>query len=179
MFIRNTLMTFLLFISLPSFAHGGGQTEVTRQYLGDFTSEQNESLDAFVLRTAPALQEYTQRTGFESCAQIGQNADGLYAYSLSSIGAQLSCVIDANGLPEGFVSINVTIHSHPTAPKIYPNAVDRILAQHAKQLLSKEVRNAGARGFSTADFATPGYLIAGHQVLHQKGFGTVRRVKAD
>lgn len=115
------------------------------------------------MRTAPALQEYTQRTGFESCAQIGQNADGLYAYSLSSIGAQLSCMIDVNGLPEGFVSINVTIHSHPTAPKIYPNAVDRILAQYAKQQLNKEVRNAGARGFSTADFATPGYLIAGQR----------------
>ncbi|PJL52193.1 hypothetical protein B9Y60_10535 [Stenotrophomonas maltophilia] len=152
-------------------------TTIQRQYLGDYVSEEGESLDAFVLRTAPALAEFTNRTGFEACAYIGQNQAGLYSYSLSSIGAQLSCILDAQGIPEGFSSLGISIHSHPTATKIRPNQVDFLLAQHAKQLLNNEVRNGGAKGFSTADFQGPGYLVAGSNVLHQQGFGTVRRVK--
>lgn len=153
-------------------------TSIQRQYLGDFTSEEGESLDAFVLRTAPALKEFTHRTGYEACALIGKNEAGVFAYSLSSVGAQLSCIIDHNGLPLGFNSIGITIHSHPTAAKIAPNSTDRLLAAYAHQHLSNEVRNGGARGFSTADFQTPGYLVAGDRVFHQEGFGTVRYVKA-
>lgn len=153
-------------------------SQLQRQYLGDFQSEAGESLDAFVLRTAPALKEFTARTGYEACALIGKNEAGLFAYSLASVGAQLSCIIDQNGLPVGFDSLGVTIHSHPTAAKIRPNDIDHLLAAHAHQLLSNEVRNGGARGFSTADFQTPGYLVAGDRVFHQQGFGTVRYVKA-
>lgn len=180
--MKNVLLFMvLLFTSLvcsfDAFA-SDGEFRLQRSYLGDFVSEEGESLDAFVLRTAPALKEYTSRTGFEACALIGKNEAGLFSYSLSSIGAQLSCIIDKDGLPVGFESTNVTIHSHPTAQKVRPNEVDRFLASYAKQLLSSEVKNGGARGFSTADFASPGYLVAGDRVLFQEGFGTVRYVKA-
>ena len=174
-YVSYLLMIVLMFGALPAAA----EFKPTFTYLPTQTSQPGETLDDFALRTAHVLADFTKDKGWEVCAVIGQNAEGLYAYSPTSMGASMACPLLEGALPDGFLSTGVSIHSHPTGKRLIPSEADLLLAQYHKRYLDpKGVKNGGGGGFSPEDFkAGPGYLVIGEKVLHQAGLRTVRRVR--
>ena len=165
-------------------AHGGSipksgiERGWKRQHLGDYTSEPGESLDAFVMRTAPLFDKYTAEKEWEACATIATDGQGRYGFVLTSSQASLGCILYPDDIPEGMVATNMNIHSHPATKEIYPSHMDhQIMHLRGMKVLRDEIPNQGKRGFSPEDYeAGPGYLVVAGKVLYQEGRGTIREV---
>lgn len=173
--MRAFVFTLLLAFAFHSNAHDTASWE--RVHLPDYVSEENESLDDFVLRIAPVLASYTNDTKWEVCSPIGQSEDGRFAVSLISSKASLGCIVYLENLPSGFTYMQLSVHSHPNEKSITPTQMDLNIASfHGRKINQRRVRSQ-PEGFSPDDFAAgPGYLVTPTQVLFQEGHRTVRRV---
>lgn len=152
---------------------------LVRMDMAEYLSEPGESLDAFMLRVAPVLDQFTAANEWEACAAIGKTPEGdRYGFILTSSQAALGCLVYTDSLPEGMVSAGLTLHSHPGTKEVYPGYMDRqIMAMRGRKVLQAEMKNHARGGFSPEDFdAGPGYLVAGGMVLYQEGRGHIRRV---
>lgn len=136
-------------------------------------SEPGEGLDEFVVRVAPLFDEFTARTEWEACGELAREPGGRYALVIGTLQAALSCGTSEANVPEGFVAIGQSVHSHPRTRTVRPTASDREIQRQAglRGLPYKAVEsNRGARSFSPEDVAAgPGYLVASGRVLHQAG----------
>lgn len=173
-----SLIVTLLMLSLGS-PMARGQA-VINQELGTYVSEPGESLDAFILRTAPVLDAFTAKKEWEACAAIAKSHEGdRFGFVLTTSQAMLGCLVYTDMLPEGMVFSGMNFHSHPGTPDIYPTYMDQQLLnmRGLRGQVRAGDRNAGRRGFSKDDFeAGPGYLVAGGRVFYQAGLKTVREV---
>lgn len=172
----KTIAAVMVFLVMSASAHAQA---IVRMDMGEYFSEPNETLDAFMLRVAPVLDKFTAEKEWEACAAIGKTPDGQrYGFILTSSQAALGCLVYTEALPAGMVSANVSIHSHPGTREVYPGYMDRqIMAMRGMKVVQAEMKNQGRSGFSPEDFdAGPGYLVAGGNVMFQEGRGSVRRV---
>lgn len=184
--MRPVLAALLMFaLSAPAVAT---QPEVTfdgfvglpYEQVAVEVSEPGESLDGFVLRLAPVLDAFTARTEWEACGVLAQDEAGRYAAVIGSVQASLSCATSTENVPEGFVAMGQSIHSHPATPDVRPTPSDEAIQRmHGiRGAAYKAVKkNTGSKGFSPVDFqAGPGYLVVAGKVLHQHGLRTTREV---
>lgn len=139
--------------------------------LSTFQSTAGESKDAFILRIAPVIDEWTAQNHAEACGAITVK-DGLYAVVITTQGSQVQC--DSIMVMKGWTAIGETVHSHSM-----PENKDGILyITHATSVVSEGHLHQGERirpvyGFSGGDYVTgPGYVILGRNVLYQNGPGT-------
>ena len=147
-------------------------------------SQENETLDEFVLRIAPLVRDRTRDTGWELCGVLAQGANGTHGIVLTSSQSSIGCVLRAQLVPDGMIASGLSLHSHPTAEskRLGITAMDRQLAAHTGHasasggvMASQPKRRRD--GFSTQDMQTgPGYLVLSKEVLFQQGFGTAKRV---
>lgn len=160
--------------------HFDGFTGLPYNQISVEVSQPGESLDEFVVRIAPVLDAFTAQTEREACGVLAQDAQGRYATVIGSVQASLSCATSTDNVPEGFVPIGQTIHSHPSTPDVHPTGSDQALQQMfgIRAVPYKRVeKNPGSRGFSQVDFqAGPGYLVVAGRILHQEGLRTTREV---
>lgn len=137
-----------------------------------------EELDAFVVRIAPIFDKFTAEHEWEACGELAKSSDGRYGIVVGSVQAALSCITSEENVPDGFVAIGQSVHSHPRTRTVRPTASDLALQRRTgfRGLPYREVEsNKAARSFSIPDFnADPGYLVTAGRVLHQQGLKTVR-----
>ncbi|HEL3006461.1 TPA: hypothetical protein UM358_000787 [Stenotrophomonas maltophilia] len=137
-------------------------------------SAPGEDLDAFVVRVAPRLREYSRETGFEACGVLA--SDGArFAVIVGTNQAHTLCVNDATKVPAGLTHSGHTLHSHPVG-EYRVNAQDRLVLGALTPLNSRQKR--GPAGFSAEDIASGhGYVVERDRVLHQAGQNAVREVR--
>lgn len=152
--------------------------------VGDYSSNPGESYDAFVLRVATALAQWTNDTGTEACGPIEQAKDGTYHVQLTTEKAQTACLQSIVAGP-GMTYTGDNIHSHPAAKNggytVRLTGHDlAALEALGRMKLVNELRRFNIRTlpvepdtFSPDDYASgPGYLVVKGQLLHQHGKGT-------
>lgn len=142
-------------------------------YLFEEFSAPGESLDAFVVRVAPRLRDYSRETGFEACGVIA--GDGArFAVIVGSNHAHTLCVNDSRKVHAGMAHSGHTIHSHPIG-EYKVNTQDRLILGALTPLNSRQKR--GPAGVSAEDLLSGhGYVVERNRVLHQAGENAVRLV---
>ena len=145
--------------------------------LGDYASQEGETLEEFMRRVGRVLHNFTRESGNEACGPIA--SDGVrYSVRLHTDGVPHGCAMRASDVLDGYAWTGETIHSHPWQKLLR-------LDSHA-QAWSKRygdgnhgsptLRNDGASGFSRADYVGgPGWLVAKGQLLYQAGQGKTTR----
>lgn len=156
---------------------------VNYQHLFTEIGRRGESLDDFVVRLAPKLVDYSAASGFEACGMLATDGDrfGIVAGTSRS---HVACVSFYRKVPEGMTATEESIHSHGRA-RFNPNANDRALQPSGiagkgafRGVAGQRVGGERLEEFSDMDFELPGYLAIPGGVLHQRGEGTVRTVRA-
>lgn len=140
-------------------------------------SREAENEQAFLLRAAPVLRDFTASTGFESCAQLCRN-DRRIGLAVYTSGSHIGCMV-VNICPRGMMETGETMHSHSSKKSFTPNTADRIFAPFRKQRAPKlEVPSPGEVAiFSRADYkAGPGYVVDGGVLWYQQGAGTDQKI---
>lgn len=177
--MRTFLMSLVVALS-ALVAQPAHSQAIVNMEMGTYLSEPGESLDEFILRTAPVLDAFTAEKEWEACAAIAKTPDGdRYGFVLTSSQGMLGCLVYTNILPDGMEFAGMSVHSHPGTPDVHPTYMDGVLL--AMRGLSGQVRagapNWGRRGFSKDDYdAGPGYLVANGRVFFQAGRKTDREV---
>ncbi|WNH54802.1 hypothetical protein [Stenotrophomonas oahuensis] len=150
-----------------------GLGKLPYHFLFEEFSAPGENLDAFVLRVAPRLREYSRETGYEACGVIA--SDGAqFSVIVGSNHAHTLCVNDSRKVAAGMVHSGQTIHSHPVG-EYRVNAQDKLLLGALTPLNSRQKR--GPAGVSAEDLLSGhGYVVERNRVLHQAGENAVRLV---
>lgn len=160
-------------------ALAGPETLPTRQ-LGEMTSNQGESLPAFLARVGERLRAFSDRTGFEGCGELA--TDGTrYGVELGSNGSHIGCVIHTERVPASMHATGESIHSHGQDKRFCLNAADVEMFEPGAAMPVKPVCFMGQHlaEFSEQDYRSgPGYLATPSGILHQHGAGTVQLVIA-
>lgn len=150
-----------------------GFGQVNYQKLFEEVSQPGEAMDAFVLRIAPQLAEYTAATGFEACGAIASDGER-FGVVVGSNGGHTVCVNFHNRVPSGMVSTRQTVHSHTTM-KAYRLTPADLLVVGGRPAGSVQ-RGGNPERFSDEDYAAPGYVVTSRTVKHQAGKGTERTI---
>lgn len=144
-----------------------------------FQSEAGETKEAFVLRVARWMRTYTDSSSFEACGPLMAADGGGWAVPVFTNLAQMGCAMPPVEM-DGFAQSDETIHSHPNAHAIEPNARDLVFLRGQSRRFDGTKRHRHSTNpneFSATDYAGgPGYLVTGTQLLHQRGKGTSRIV---
>lgn len=151
-----------------------GIGRVDYQRLFTETSQEGETLDAFVVRIAPRLRAYSDATGFEACGVLATDGQR-FGVVVGSIRAHAVCVNSRLFLPEGMTPVGQTLHSHPRGSSYRVNEQDRLFLGMLTPLRSTQER--GRPGFSPEDFSSgSGYVVERNRVLHQEGPDNIREL---
>ncbi|MDF9442977.1 hypothetical protein EM864_14640 [Stenotrophomonas acidaminiphila] len=148
-----------------------GVGAIDYQRLFEEVSEPGETMDAFVLRIAPQLAEYTAASGFEACGAIATDGER-FGVIVGSNGGHTVCVNFHRRVPDGMTSTRQTVHSHTTM-KTYRLTATDLLVVGGRPVGSVQ-RGGNPERFSDEDYAAPGYVVTGKAVKHQAGKGTER-----
>lgn len=151
--------------------HGMGAIDYQRLF--EEVSEPGEAMDAFVLRIAPQLAEYTAATGFEACGAIATDGER-FGVIVGSNGGHTVCVNFHSRVPAGMVFTRQTVHSHTTMKSYRLTATDTLVVRGMPA--GAVQRGGNAERFSDEDFAAPGYVVTSRTVKHQAGKGTERTI---
>lgn len=143
------------------------------QHVFTETSQPGETMDAFVLRIAPKLAEYTAETGFEACGAIASDGER-FGVVVGSNGGHTVCVNFHRRVPDGMTSTRQTVHSHTTMKSYRLTAADTLVVRGMPA--GAVQRGGNAERFSDEDFAAPGYVVTSRTVKHQAGRGTERTI---
>lgn len=152
-----------------------GIGRIPYQRLFEVASEPGESLDAFALRVAPRLRNYTAAEGFEACGVIAADDAGRVGVVIGTSHGHTACANFPAKVPHGMVSTGQTIHSHAEARPYRANAMDLVVLGRGARL-GRLYRSKEPEQFSGEDFQVPGYLVGQRAVWHQQGKSTVREV---
>lgn len=148
------------------------QGVVEFERLFEAVSEPGESLDAFVLRVAPHLRDYSDATGFEACGVLATDGER-FGVVVGSTRAHAGCGSFLEAVPAGMKPTGETIHSHRQGGLYRANENDRTLLGLRP---GKQFETGPADEFSREDFHAPGYLVGARGVWHQAGRRTARQV---
>lgn len=153
---------------------------VPYEHLGDFVSAPGETEDAFLLRLAPELRDYADRTGYESCGVVGSDGNGRFGVVLGSNQSHIACLSNTFAVLPGMSSTGQTIHSHGRVGSFEWSAVDKRLAESDVAALTDDtIRAQDVETFSPGDYRSgPGYLAVPGGLLHQDGTAYVSVVGA-
>src|SRR5690625_4943056 len=94
----------LVFTSFPAFA----ATPQVHQ-LRTMTSQPGQSKVAFLVDVAHWMRAWSDKTGFEACGEIAQNANG-WAVVVTTSRSHIGCAV--NLIPSNTPDTGETIHSH-------------------------------------------------------------------
>lgn len=132
-----------------------------------------EDLTAFVKDAGKILSQHTHETGHEVCGMLAQS-ETEFGVVLGTSHSQIGCLIYKSKIPQGFVSLNQTIHSHPTQGEKILTDVDRQWLQYTTSSSRQRFYVSGQP--SRADRQSgPGWLIAQRDVYYFEGLKVVRR----
>ncbi len=152
-------------------------TALPYEHIADLRSLPGETEHAFLLRVAPQLRAYSDKTGFEACGIIGADGHGGFGVVLGSSHSHIGCANDPARVIAGQTSTGETIHSHGRRGL-------RILATPADVIMMgspidppRYMGGFDLAHFSDADFAHPGYLATPTGLLYQAGQGTAHVVQ--
>lgn len=193
--IRSVLLALYL-VAGPAQAHNHGPVEHVRveklgtlpyQYLFDANSNPEESLDSFVLRIAPELRAYSERTGFEACGAIAKTTEGTYSIIVGTNHSHIGCAVLHDKIAPDAIFTRQAIHSHGTDKPVRPTKADLVffgpmlskygIGPNTRRPLTK-IGGQGANDFSETDLkGLDGYLAGETRVLHHVG-GVVRQLSA-
>lgn len=158
--------------------------------VGTYTSNTGETKDAFVLRVAAVLDEWSRTEHTEACGPIAQYPDGRYVVALTTEKAQTMC-IQSTAPPAGAVLTGDTIHNHPEPTSrsgmVRLGADDAVALRAAKDDMWRCARrrsgcwvNVKPYEFSGADYnGGAGYLVVAGRLLYQHGWRTSAVVDPD
>jgi hypothetical protein len=149
------------------------------EHVADLSSTPSESKNAFLLRIAPQLRAYSDRTGFEACGFIATDGQGRFSVVLGSSLSHIGCANDPQRRMSGTISTGETIHSHGRPGlRVRLNAADVLMMGNPSNP-PHYVGGSDLSHFSDADFAVPGgYLATPTGLIHQAGAGAVETVGA-
>jgi hypothetical protein len=153
---------------------------VPHRELARLESAPGENEVAFAKRVALTLLAFSQETGFEACAFIGQKVemtsaeDGVARYSvvITTNDSNIACIEQPSAIVVGYTNSRKTIHSHGYTGNFRVNAADVALTGGRLRLN----RSSGGRdqnAFSPPDMLEAGYLAARIGLLYQNGHGQV------
>lgn len=171
----------LAFLASPVVAHDTAPVErveiqglgsLDYQHLFTTTSQPGESMDAFVLRIAPRLREFSDAMGFEACGVMATDGERFGAV-IGTNRAHAACGSAVEFVPDGMKATGETIHSHRQAGTYRANENDSTLmgGRAGKRFTAKD-----ADEFSPQDLHAPGYLVGQRSVWHQAGRRSVRQI---
>lgn len=143
-------------------------------FVKEFRSENSESMEQFVVRIAPFIQQWTDENDAEICAFIGQNGSQ-FGVMLTTNHAKLECamtLMHRDLEPSGF-----SVHSHIRATKVILSVNDTHYQNSGSRVKSKYT-TISTKSFSENDFNEGnGYLIVLDHILVQTGRGTIKVIK--
>lgn len=140
-------------------------------------SAQGQSFDSFLLEVGQTLRAYSDKSGYEACGMLAKTPSG-YGIVVTTTGSHIGCVIHPDVLPDGMVSMGVTIHSHGRDRMVPMNRQDRRLAGISPEdELRYQVVGQDLFHFSPTDYAGgPGYLATPNGVIYQDGTAHVAAI---
>lgn len=159
-----------------------GYGRVSYEQLFEDQSQEGETLDAFMLRVAPKLRAYSDKTKYEACAAIASDGQR-FGVIVGTNRAHVACAVLHEQVPEGMKTIGESIHSHGGEGSFSSTRSDMALMgpalAQAKSLGKRKVVHGQVLDqFSEVDFqAGPGYLATPDGLLHQNK-GKVRKVRS-
>lgn len=168
------ILTLSMFCSFSCFASNNGY-ETT--HLGDFVSESGESLESFMIKVAPNLEEYTKKTGYEACGAIASDGER-FSIQLFSDNVPQGCAIRTSAVMDGFTFINETLHSHPWQQLLRIDSKAKAWGEaHGMRLQADTLRNDGRSGFSRQDLSTGlnSWLVAGGKLHYANPKEKIRK----
>lgn len=176
------VLALLASLAFPAIAHEAagpierlkirGLGTVEYQHLFTQVGEPGESLDAFMVRVAPRLRDYSDATGFEACGVLATDGER-FGVVVGSTRAHAACGSFLEAVPAGMETTGETIHSHREGGLYRANENDRALLGLRP---GSRFKTGPADEFSHEDFHAPGYLVGATGVWHQAGRTIVRRV---
>lgn len=93
--------------------------------LGSFISQKDESKDDFLIRVSHFMRDYTDKTGWEVCGVIQENASNKKEYAIQVVtnASKIACLSVDIESPT-FVSTDERIHTHPRVGLQYASLQD-------------------------------------------------------
>lgn len=180
------LLSLILFGATElSFAQSLHWEDLPYEHINTLISRPGETKNQFLIRIAPQLRAYSDRTGFEACGVIGSNQKGLFGVVLGSNHSHLACANNSNLMPQGMTSIDETIHSHGSNRSFQMSRVDKLFTGRSDNGSIVSMSLATRHGqildhFSPQDFNGGwGYLATPEGLLFQKGKGTETKVTSE
>jgi hypothetical protein len=157
-----------------------GKFTIPYEHIGDFYSNPNETENQFLLRIRPELRNYSDKTGYEACAEIATDGNGRYGIILGSNHSHLSCVNSPEMIPSNMKDTGEGIHSHGKQGIFNMSRTDKLLysmGQDAGEYAGTSpdsmdqvtVHGQKLSEFSLTDYQHPGYLATPTGVIHQSG----------
>lgn len=169
-------------VSMSAFAginHLSQTVDVSKlpyEHIADFISEDGETEHQFLLRIAPELRKYSDKTGFEACGVIAKNATH-YGVIVGSSHSHIACLNDSSRIPVGMVFTDETIHSHGKhGLRILVNEADIIFMGNPFDP-PRYIGGFSLNDFSDTDYDHPGYLATTDGLIYQHGKGTTVVIK--
>lgn len=151
-----------------------GIGRVDYQRLFTETSQEGETMDAFIVRIAPRLRAYSDSTGFEACGVVATDGQR-FGVVIGSNRSHAACGNVDAFVPGGMKPTGQTVHSHRTGGLYRANENDRALMGGR---VGASFKSAHPDEFSPEDFQAKGYLVGEGAVFHQTSKRSVRRVDA-
>ncbi|WP_296246279.1 hypothetical protein [uncultured Stenotrophomonas sp.] len=167
--------------SIPKRGIESGAVQAKAWPVATYVSEPGEGKEAFLLRIASPVQEWTQSNEAEACAFIATDGER-WGLKLITLRSQFECVFAYGVAPEGMTTTRETFHSHPptnsggyiTLTEATKAAAKALGDASLDRIKMMRVENEGE--FSERDFkAGPGYLITNGHLLFQDGRGKKHR----
>jgi len=133
----------------------------------------------FLASVGKTMRAFSDRTGFESCAEIATDGTS-YGVNITTSRSHIGCAIEKSNVPDGMHSIGETIHSHGNNTAFQPNRSDREFLHMGFDPRAQVVTVGGQDpyNFSAQDYSgRPGYLATPAGLKFQHGAGTSQDVR--
>lgn len=178
--MKTILMTALILVAANAFSAPVSSTisafrlhQLPVESVANLTSTSGESLKDFLLNDVrPALRNFSDKTKFEGCGELAFNsATKQYSVMLFSNKSHLACIADPNKVENGFVAMNLTIHSHGGQnDQFVMNRFDRIFTDEVNNPRALMIFGENVEHFSATDFqGGAGFLATPTTVRFQNG----------
>lgn len=129
---------------------------------------------AFLIDAGKTLRAFSDKTGYEACAEIATDGDR-FGLIVTTSHSHIGCAVNRGLVPDGMHPTGESIHSHGINTAFHPSRIDRMflgipLTARADAAI---VGGQDPNHFSATDFAgAHGYLATPTGLKYQRGSGT-------